>query len=305
MPLLRRSAPSAAGAGPPPVGRRTPNEPCRNCGDPTVGRFCPSCGQRKVEVRVSLRRMAMEVLDDQLSLNSALPRTLGSLFFRPGHLTREYVSGRIVRYIPPFRLYLVSSVLFFLVLSLNLQIGGSAPSVVFQPPAAPSDSAVASAPDGVTFTGRANTGIAPLDSVLNARFDEMRREGGNAAARRLVRGVLEHVPQAMFLLLPLYAGILGLLYVRRGHFYVEHFVFALHVHAFAFLAFTAMTLVSLPLVSGLLQAWIFVYTLLAMRYVYRQGWLVTGGKFLALGAIYSVLLGITLAATFVLTLLVG
>src|SRR3982751_1237473 len=128
MSLLRRPlrAPrieKLAAAFPMPPGfraseRRTPDRPCLNCGDPTPGNFCRNCGQRKVEVHVSLGRMLMEALDDQFSLNSALPRTIGALMFRPGRLTHEYMSGRIARYIPPFRLYLVMSVLFFLALSL-------------------------------------------------------------------------------------------------------------------------------------------------------------------------------------------
>jgi len=77
-----------------PETRRTPDRPCLNCGDTTVGFFCRNCGQRKADVRVSLRRMLMEVMDDQLSLNSTLPRTIGALLFRPGHLTAEYVQGR-------------------------------------------------------------------------------------------------------------------------------------------------------------------------------------------------------------------
>ncbi|HST62027.1 MAG TPA: DUF3667 domain-containing protein, partial [Longimicrobium sp.] len=101
-----------------PHTRRTPDRPCLNCGDATVGFYCPNCGQRKVDVRVSLRRMLMEVMDDQLSVNSTLPRTFIALMFRPGHLTREYVQGRIMHYIPPFRLYLVSSLLFFILLPL-------------------------------------------------------------------------------------------------------------------------------------------------------------------------------------------
>src|SRR5690606_30196862 len=96
---------------------RSPDEPCLNCGDSTPGRFCPTCGQRKAEVLVSVRTLLADVLEDQLVLNRALPRTLSALLFRPGLLTEEYVRGRIVRYIAPFRLYLVSSVLFFLLMS--------------------------------------------------------------------------------------------------------------------------------------------------------------------------------------------
>jgi hypothetical protein len=81
--------------------------------------FCGHCGQRNATRLVSVRNMLMDALEDQLSVNSALPRTLAGLLFRPGFLTREYVEGRIVRYIAPFRLYLVTSVLFFLGLSLT------------------------------------------------------------------------------------------------------------------------------------------------------------------------------------------
>src|SRR5690606_1410078 len=70
---------------------RSPDEPCLNCGDPTYGRYCPSCGQRKLEVEVSVRTMLKDVLEDQLALSGALPRTLVSLLFRPGHLTNEYI----------------------------------------------------------------------------------------------------------------------------------------------------------------------------------------------------------------------
>src|SRR5690606_29171625 len=61
--------------------------------------------------------MLKDVLEDQLALSGALPRTLVSLLFRPGHLTNEYIRGRIVSYIAPFRLYLVASVVFFVLFS--------------------------------------------------------------------------------------------------------------------------------------------------------------------------------------------
>src|SRR6185436_16470936 len=55
--------------------------------------------------------------EDQFSLNSGLLRTLRALFFRPGLLTTEYFALRIARYVPPFRLYLIASLLLFVFLS--------------------------------------------------------------------------------------------------------------------------------------------------------------------------------------------
>src|SRR5688572_31290922 len=90
---------------------------CPNCNAPITGQYCADCGQRVTEVRMSVRRILMDVLEDQFSLNSGLVRTLRALFFKPGLLTTEYFSLRIARYVPPFRLYLISSLMFFLLLS--------------------------------------------------------------------------------------------------------------------------------------------------------------------------------------------
>ncbi|CAN5870558.1 hypothetical protein BH23GEM5_BH23GEM5_24440 [soil metagenome] len=102
-----------------PTPEAPPSRPCPNCGTTVEDLFCGHCGQRNATRLVSVRNMLMDALEDQLSVNSALPRTLAGLLFRPGFLTREYVEGRIVRYMAPFRLYLVTSVLFFLGLSLT------------------------------------------------------------------------------------------------------------------------------------------------------------------------------------------
>jgi hypothetical protein len=53
--------------------------------------------------------MAAGVADDLLSLDARIVRTLRGLLFRPGFLTSEYLAGRRVGYVPPFRLYLLVS----------------------------------------------------------------------------------------------------------------------------------------------------------------------------------------------------
>jgi len=289
--------------------RRTPNSPCLNCGDPTPGNFCPMCGQRKAEVRISLRRMLMEVLDDQFSLNSALPRTLGALFFRPGHLSREYVAGRIARYIPPFRLYLVSSVVFFVVISLFSGIGGSArvdlsgiiaddstaaPDSVPAPAAARADSLSS----GKDWTDEINlrTGEPHIDAMIRERLDRFRGRTPQEAGATLFGEFMEHAPTMMFVLLPLFAGVMKLIYLRRKRFYVEHFVFALHVHAFVFLTLTASVFANEP-VDSLLSLWMMIYIYWAMKRFYAQGWFRTLAKYCVLGFMYSMILGTAFIVT--------
>jgi len=296
--------------------RRRPDRPCTNCGDPTPGNFCRTCGQRKVEVHVSLGRMLLEALDDQFSINSALPRTLGALLARPGHLTREYMNGRIARYVPPFRLYLVTSVLFFLVLSLLPELrnpevhlatpvaiggaGGAEAEKAARPAAPPAPTARARVapppvpprpPQSSWLDGRVNTGNPEIDSIANARLDHFRRMEPSEALRQVINGFLGRVPQMMFVLIPIFAAMLMLLYVGSKRFYVEHFVFALHVHASAFLIYLGMiALVRWPGVVTALLGWLLLYVYLAMKKVYGQGWIVTGLKYGVLGIAYVCLL---------------
>lgn len=308
--------------------RRTPDRPCLNCGDPTPGNYCRTCGQRKVEVHVSLGRMLLEALDDQFSINSALPRTLGALLARPGHLTREYMSGRIARYIPPFRLYLVTSVVFFLALSLlpelrnpevhlgtTVTLGGpgmadSAHRAARPPaPPRPATRAGVAGPHGVRagmvapppvpppppraswLNRRIKTGNPEIDSIANARLDHFRRMEPSEAVREVINGFLGRVPQMMFVLIPIFSAMLMLLYAGSKRFYVEHFVFALHVHASAFLIYLGMiALVRWPAAVSALLCWLMLYVYLAMKKVYGQGWIVTGLKYSVLGIAYVCLL---------------
>jgi hypothetical protein len=92
--------------------------PCDNCGAPVTDRFCASCGQRAAERIVSLRTLLREFLEDQLSLEARLPRTLHALLLRPGLLTADYREGRVARYVPPTRLYLVTGLVSMAVLLL-------------------------------------------------------------------------------------------------------------------------------------------------------------------------------------------
>ncbi|MEQ8515018.1 MAG: DUF3667 domain-containing protein, partial [Chromatocurvus sp.] len=89
---------------------------CKNCDTPLSGPYCHVCGQPDVSNIRFFGTLVNEMLDDVFSFNSRALRTLSALFFRPGFLTREYIVGRRYRYVPPMRLFLVTSVIciFFL-----------------------------------------------------------------------------------------------------------------------------------------------------------------------------------------------
>lgn len=92
-------------------------EKCRNCGEPLTGTFCASCGQSVKDRSKSILQVVREALADFTHFDSRVLRTLGSLLFLPGRMTRDYFDGRRTRYVPPLRLYLFCSLFFFLCLS--------------------------------------------------------------------------------------------------------------------------------------------------------------------------------------------
>jgi len=297
------------------------HEPCLNCGDTTPGRYCRACGQPKGEVRVSMRRLTTEVLEDQLSINSALPRTLAALFLHPGRLTAEYSRGRIASFIAPFRLYLVASLIFFLVASVASRFGLSAETTINgQNPETAGDTTALAEPSGddsVTITGddldadsidwanRFHTGIPVIDDMIAARAESMRRMEPMDAIRQIVRGTIEYAPVAMFVMLPVFALLLQVMYIRSKRYYVEHFVFALHYHAFAFLIFTVIIVLPDVLRPALLLIWLYLYLPIALKRVYGQGVPVTLVKWLVISSVYSVLVAIGMAATTVVAFLAG
>lgn len=59
-----------------------------------------------------------DMMEDVLDLDSRFVRTLKPLLFKPGKLTRDYMNGRRFRYAPPMRVYIFSSIVFFLLAAI-------------------------------------------------------------------------------------------------------------------------------------------------------------------------------------------
>lgn len=90
-------------------------QPCRNCGEMVELRHCPRCGQLASSFHRPFLSLLAESVSDTLALDGRIARTLPLLLFRPGILTRRYNEGKRARYVPPFRLFLLSSLLFYLI----------------------------------------------------------------------------------------------------------------------------------------------------------------------------------------------
>jgi hypothetical protein len=102
------------------------------------------------------------------------------------------------------------------------------------------------------------------------------------------------IPRILFLLLPAFAVLLAVFYIRqrKRFFFVDHLVFSLSMHSFVFaaliVAIGAAQIVPGSIVADVVLVAFAAYFLIALKRFYRQGWAITAVKFVAISFLYWV-----------------
>jgi hypothetical protein len=97
--------------------RGQPLDKCKNCHAPLVGPYCAICGQEQDTHRRTVKGLANDFVKDVVNFDSRILRTARALLLQPGELACAYREGRTRPYVPPVRLYLFVSLIFFLILA--------------------------------------------------------------------------------------------------------------------------------------------------------------------------------------------
>ena len=146
-----------------------PGTLCPNCGTELQGFYCHVCGQSAP--RHAPLHLASDVGGDRgfTHLDGRLGQTLPPLFFNPGKLARDHVEGRRARHVPPFRLFLISLLIFMFVLEACSTAHTSAKHAVVH----------TARPSAVRATAR------PRTNVVFATPDQLKAAGcGQGQGRR-------------------------------------------------------------------------------------------------------------------------
>ena len=399
---------------------------CENCHQPLNGPYCANCGQEADSKLKYFWVVIMHLLDDILSFDSRASRTVWPLVTRPAFITNEYFAGRRVHYVPPIRLYLFISIIFFL--TLNFFIGGDnkkvinindkqalitqvkghikslkvdkielekIPKVDVEGAIESNDEEARLKADIATFNGylsdlNSDYGVgnnkkiikitrklvelefdkvkgdlpedeqARFDALITSRvkakkgevdseeepdltignngdgtitFDFLSDEHNkklstfskeltgkfekafNSDTGPLIEQIIGKLPQLMFILLPLFAFLLKIMFIFSKRLYMEHLTVALHSHSFIFIAILLSEMLELlddyleptspsianffGVVAGGLLLWIPIYLFLMQKKVYKQGYFFTLVKFTIIGTIYSMMILVTGLIAFV------
>jgi hypothetical protein len=280
-----------------------PGTLCSNCGAELQGYYCHVCGQSSHDTHRSIWHLMWEGIEGLTHLDGRLGQTLPALFLNPGKLARDHLEGRRQRHVPPFRLFLITLLIFMFVLE-SLFHGATTQqrtvvhgqtvtvvngkrqtaNVVFVSPSQVKDivakaqaakadaaSSAASAP-GIHF----DVGAPPSGKLASVKIDKTESTDVTTALGAMDddkdvdkssqgRWLHEHLKRAVankeyytmvlftwahrlaILLLPILAGLLALVYVRRRQFFIyDHLIVAMQFLSFEFLIFAIAWLIPDP-----------------------------------------------------------
>ena len=255
---------------------------CLNCGESLHGAFCAACGQRSVPANPTVSELAGDAWHELSGYDGRIAATFRGLM-HPGRLTIEYLQGRRARYLSPVRLYLTVSLIYFLVAATAPQIAGGL---------------------RIAFTNSDPKGSQVLSEQERA---EMLKDLGDVpwVLRPMVRSIAEDpdafrarlfviMPRVFFGMLPVFAAIVAVFY--RKHRFPAALVFAVHVHAFAFLTFSLPEAAkfsgsaTVANIVGLIVLIAFsVYAPLAQKHVFGGSWLAIIAKSTGIGFLYMLI----------------
>ena len=282
---------------------------CLNCGAALHGRYCSACGQSSDDHHRSIVHLAWEAVEGLTHLDGRLAKTLPLLLFRPGRLARDHFDGRRARHVPPFRLFLVTLLLFMLALEgamhggaghssdggkvtvarngAQVRVEGASPAQMAKlargdltpeqlaNPDGDKDVAEALAASPRTSTDRRGRVRSPLEVWLRER---LARAIESPEYFKLVVFTWAH--RLAVLLLPIFAGQLALLYAWRRQFYIyDHLVVSMQFLSFVFLVSAAAWLPPQPIRGVLVFAailWTPVNLFQLLRGAYGSGWVGAG-----------------------------
>ncbi len=311
---------------------------CLNCGTTVIGKYCHVCGQENVQPKETVWHLLSHFFNDITHFDGKFFTSMKDLILRPGFLSKEYMKGKRASYLNPVRMYLFTSFIFFLIFfslykvdedsvviqvnqnnidkidsaelaKLSSQVNNGKPltkedlekkfdssSIFFGPSRYKSRQEY----DSLLKAGvKRDNWLQKMLVYKNIEINEKYHNNSRQAIVNLFNKVQHAIPQMLFVLLPIFALILKLLYIRHKDFYyTEHAIFTIHFYIFIFIEMLLIFGISkldstmgarwLQYINVALVLVIFFYLYKAMRNFYKQSRIKTLLKYFLLLVSFSV-----------------
>ncbi len=312
--------------------RERKEKDCLNCETTVIGKYCHVCGQENAEPKETVWQLASHFFNDMTHFDGKVFTSMKDLILKPGFLSREYMRGKRASYLNPVRMYFFTSFIFFLIFfslykvdekELNKSGAGNGDKIDSTTLKQISDQlnsgkittrdefrkVIDDTASGIVFKTNFQS-RAQFDSLMKSSktrpnwfqrklankifaIEDKYSHNSGMLVTNFTNAFLHSIPQMLFVLLPMFALYLKLLYKRhRDYYYADHAIFTIHFYIFVFIdmllvfSFSKLTHISwlswLSYLNILLVLAIFFYMYKAMRNFYNQRRAKTILKFLML-----------------------
>ena len=277
---------------------------CRNCGSQLYSRYCHNCGQDLFAGRVrKLRSIIYNTFDTIFAIDNKILETLKYLLFYPGRLTNEYLSGHIVRYVLPAKLFWFISIIFFFFFSLQIDTS-KLESAADDGNAVAKDSIPA-----VQVSQERSLNITEEDGIMQSNEGIL----NDVDIKEFVEALMKYLPYAMLLATPLFAFLLYITFRKRLRYYADNMIFALHFHSFVFILFGVLMVIGMIVhYEWIPWVWLYMfipllYLIAASRNVYKLKFriLIRKALFIAASYFFVLIFILILLASVVIRILYG
>lgn len=286
-------------------------QPCRNCGEMVTQRYCTNCGQLAASFHRPILSLIGETIGDTFTLDGRLARTLPVLLFRPGRLTRNYTEGKRARYVPPFRLFLLASLLFYLVLFAFVRPGqyiNVDDETRAEITASITEGQTEDAAEVVQETARerldrANIHVDAPEEVQEDIENQIVAVLENQD--QFVAQIENWLPRLSILIVPLTIFALTMLHVWRRSLYIyDHAIHALHLHSWIYLTGAFLMLAGSYLPGTVLWMFLigfFVYVWRSLAVVGQTGIFMSGFRFFLLLIFWQIVITAIILTTIIVS----
>ncbi|HLF53397.1 DUF3667 domain-containing protein [Flavobacterium sp.] len=228
---------------------------CLNCRHVVENRFCPNCGQENIDTRKTFYQLFIHFFEDLTHYENAFWKTIKNLLLKPAILTKEYLSGKRLSYLAPFRLYIFISFITFFLITI---FPNKASNITTIKEADTVNQTEKKEVKDFLFFGYDST--KELDSIQKhgAKSDKLSslqywaiRKGlavseNNTPTeifKKFKESFINNFSKFLFIYMPIFAFFLWLFHSKKRWYYFDHGIFTLHYFSFLLLLFLILFLI--------------------------------------------------------------
>jgi len=184
-------------------------ETCANCQAELVGEYCHNCGQASASKEsYALRNLLIHAFSEITDVDSKLLKSARKLVLNPGFLTSEFFNGKRQPYLSPVKLYVLFSVIYFIVFSFFPDKNIFSIESIYY----------------TDFTGTAERTIA--DAIDAKNIDKV----------QVLEEFTSVVSYSIYAVAIMFAILFAVILFPLKRYFAEHLIFSLHLMSFIFFA---------------------------------------------------------------------